>query len=255
MMNSPLANSYIYTGKILHRRYIPKEHSFIYSLYMLAIDVADIEKMPSSHGLFGFNWYNPLRFCEKDYLKGDPLPLKERIKDKVIQLNGHKEISKIVMLVQTRCFGLYFSPANFYFCFDKNDLCTQMLVEVSNTPWNERHYYLVNLSETLIDLKTKKQFQVSPFMEMEMDYFWKVKPPLNTNISINIENRKNNSLDSIQEKVFTANLAMTKIPFTKKNISKTLCAMPFMTLKIVLAIYWQALRLLFKRIPFLGYQN
>ena len=80
-----------------------------------------------------------------------------RIKHKIRKLNGHKDISKMLMLVQVRCFGLYFSPANFYFCYDKDDNCTQMLAEVSNTPWNERHYYLIDLLKDELDKTTKNR--------------------------------------------------------------------------------------------------
>ena len=134
----------------MHRRFSPKKHSFDYRLFMLALDVADVEKAQGGFGVFGFSWYRPLRFVEKDYIKGsvkervtsDPLSLNDRIKMKVQQLKGYADIKRIVMLVQVRCFGIYFSPANFYFCYDQDDKCTQMLAEVSNTPWNERHYYL-----------------------------------------------------------------------------------------------------------------
>ena len=143
----PFTQSHIYVGHIIHRRFTPKKHSFTYKLYMLLLDINDVEDTDKSKGIFGFSWYHPLRFVEKDYLRGEPFSLSKRIKNKVIQLNGYKDISRIKMLIQVRCFGVYFSPANFYFCYDKEGDCTQMLAEVSNTPWNERHYYLVSLAD------------------------------------------------------------------------------------------------------------
>ncbi|GAA6205611.1 MULTISPECIES: DUF1365 domain-containing protein [Thalassotalea] len=255
-MDNPFSQSYIYLGEISHRRFSPKKHSFKYRLYMLAIDITDIEKQTNKLGLLGSSWYHPLHFVEKDYLPGEPYSLRQRITNKVRLLNGYKDIEKIVMLVQVRCFGIYFSPANFYFCYDSSGKCTQMLAEVSNTPWNERHYYLVDLS-TNNEKVNKKAFQVSPFMDLDMSYFWHVKPPCNkdSKLVIHIENKRIDSDKNINKKLFDASLVMNKKPLTKTNLTKVWCQLPVMTIKIVFSIYWQALRLFIKRIPFLGYQK
>lgn len=255
-MTKPFERSSIYVGNIIHRRFSPKQHSFDYQLYMLALDVSEIEENRHGVGLLGFSWFHPLRFVEKDYLRGEPFNLKQRITNKVNELGGYTDIDNITMLVQVRCFGIYFSPANFYFCYDRHNSCTQMLAEVSNTPWNERHYYLIDL-QTKGEKVSKKNFQVSPFMDLDMSYFWQVKPPSDNNdkLLVSIANKRINTVSGQTEKLFDASLMMSKRPLDQKHLLAIWCQLPVMTIKVVVSIYWQALKLFIKRIPFIGYQK
>lgn len=225
---------------------------------MLAIDIDEIDKTLSPSWLLGFSWYNPIRIVSNDYVKkshnDDPDLLKQRIKNKVLGLGGDWQGNKIMMLVQARCLGVYFSPANFYFCYNKENECQYMLAEVSNTPWHERHYYLVDLQLGDKSLVTEKNFHVSPFMNLDMNYHWTIRSPQehHDNLLIHIENHINNEPNN---KLFDATLQLKKQTLTAKNLWHVWLSLPAMTIKICAGIYYQALKLFIKKVPFVPYQK
>lgn len=243
----------IYWGNVRHRRFGDITHEFSYQLYMMGLDLDELPQTTARSALFGTQWYNPIRFVESDYLaekkensiNNEPKSLKQRIASKVQQLGGvWSESNRVTMLAQCRCLGIYFSPINCFFCYDETGECRYMLAEVSNTPWRQRHYYLIDMQQ---ELKVKKEFHVSPFMDLNMTYFWKIKPPAKRTL-VHIESRRS-------DKIFDATLALTKQSVTKKNIRRTVFKIPAMTIKVVMGIYYQALKLFLKKVPFVAHPD
>jgi DUF1365 family protein len=221
---------------------------------MLGIDPAELANLKHVSKLIGTEWYRPIRVKASDYLAHESGTLSEKISKKLTELGADISESdnyRILMVVQGRCFGLYFSPINLYYYItqdESGETAKYMLAEVSNTPWNERHYYLIDMAK---QLPQSKDFHVSPFLDMNMYYLWKLK--LTDKLCfVHIENNRSPSeTDSI--KMFDATMALNRSPMTHKSIASTMKQLPMMTFSIVKGIYWQALKLFIKRIPFHGH--
>jgi len=243
-----IIHSCIYQGEVFHQRFSPCEHKFSYKIFFLAIDLDEQAQLNHVGRFFKTSGFAPLRFCASDYLQHSNKISKQDVWDKVVELGGQVKGGRVVFIGQVRCFGLYFSPINTYYCYDASDKLSYLLAEVSNTPWNERHYYLIDMQG---DKQSEKSFHVSPFMDLEMKYHWRIKPP-SQHLSLSLESRAHGME---HEKFFRANIAMTRQAFTNQNLLKNLLAIPVMTLKTVLGIYWQALKLYVKGVPYIAHSK
>lgn len=233
--------SAIYKGKVYHQRFKPTQHKFDYDIYLFWLKLESDELNALSDTLTYFSAHSKarVRFKREDYL-GDPsISLKQAVLERMTELNGGKALNgDVFMLGQLRMWGLYFSPVNFYYLRNVEGKYTHMLAEVSNTPWNERHHYLVNL-DTQAD--TPKAFHVSPFNPMDMTYKWSISQP---------SSRLSLAMDCVREdKEFSAGINLTKFTLDNANLSAALKRIPSMTIKTVAGIYWHALKLLLKRTP------
>jgi DUF1365 family protein len=224
---------------IRHRRFSPVGHDFTYPIYMLCLDLDELDNITNMKP-----WFNPagrglLRFKRQDYLFDKHSAIKQAVIDQAKSLGCTQQISRVYMLCQVRCLGLYFSPVNFYYLYDEQGLHS-MLAEVNNTPWGEKHCYLIPAHEP--DFEHPKAFHVSPFMDLNMNYRWAIEPPAEK-LRIHIENWRD-------EKLFDATLTLQRREFSAQQLRRTLIQWPAMSFSIVKGIYWQALRLFLKAIPF-----
>lgn len=230
-----MSENALYRGITWHKRHQPKVHTFQYALHLFWLNLHELETLPRGR-LFSTATGSLLRFRRRDYLQNAEQPLWQEALQTMSGLAGKALDGKVYLLGQVRWMGLYFSPVNFYFLQSENGDFTHMLAEVSNTPWNQRHCYLVDLK---LQADSQKVFHVSPFNPMDMAYQWSIAQP-GEHLSLCIRCKR-------QETEFEAGLKMTKIPLNSNSLFRVLLST--LTLKTLFGIYWQALRLFIKGTP------
>ena len=175
-------NHYIYTGTVRHRRHHPFEREFSYSVFMLYLDINDLDNVISRSILWNIDKPAIVSFNRKDFHGDVGVPLDTAVRDTVESRTGVRPKGRIRMLAHLRYFGYCFNPVTFYYCFSRNDDSVDyILAEVTNTPWKERYAYVLSASpergNSEIKSNMKKELHVSPFWDMDHMYEWVFSSP------------------------------------------------------------------------------
>lgn len=231
----------VYQGEVGHLRRSPRQHGFSYSLalYWLDCDMLD-ESALAQHGIC-YERFGALSYRRRDYLAGAD-NLLSAVSAKVAQLGGTVVPARVFVLTPLANWGLYFSPLTLYYCFDDNDTFCYLLAEVSNTPWNERHYYLQTIIAGQQRYQHAKAFHVSPFNPLAMQYHWQISTP-DTSLRCSISNTQQD------KQIFSAWINLTRQQLTASWKKRWLIRQPWQNVQVVLRIYWHALKLLLKGVP------
>ena len=242
-MEASELRSAILKGRVFHRRYRPTQHAFDYPTAQWWIALDELPRLQKLSRLLSTDKFAPLWFRRQDYLRGSEGDLAAAVRTKMSELAGEQLHGRVYFLGNLRTFGLYFSPINCYFLEqDDSGEYSYMLAEVSNTPWNERHYYLLDLGQ---ELAHDKAFHVSPFNPIDMRYEWQIRAPQNEPLhssTIHLAAVKS-------ERHFSATMRLQRQEMNRKTIRNVFLRYPINTLTTVFAIYWQALRLWLKKTP------
>ncbi|MEC8337065.1 MAG: DUF1365 domain-containing protein [Planctomycetota bacterium] len=243
-----MLKSYLYEGMLKHRRFHPRDHAFKYRLYMAYLDLDELDHACPKE------WIRRERFAWTSFLRSDHFGnprerLSESIKKLVYSKTGISVNGPIRLLTQLRTWGYYFSPLNMYYCFEADGTTLIAIVaEVSNTPWNEKHLYVLWEGNQLssgnaLKYRHQKAFHVSPFMSMDHIYDWSIGIP-REKLCVGIRSIHQNQV------LFHAGLELQRRALNRATLRRMQIRYPLLTIQIVTAIYHQAFRLWKKKLPF-----
>ena len=241
--------SCLYFGRVSHRRHggaaDPVSNSFEYRMFMAWLDLGELDTV--FRGRWFWSTRRPtLAWLRRDDYFGDPArPLEDTVRDLVETRTGRRPAGPIRLLTHLRYFGHCFNPVSFYYCYDiTGERLETIVAEVSNTPWGERHCYVLPRDEARVrgpmqEFALDKDFHVSPFLPMETRYQWRFSEP-GARLVVHLRNEEQG------RHAFDATLNLERREISGPALAGALLRFPFMTLRVVLLIYWQALKLKLK---------
>ena len=240
-----IKNSKIYTGKVIHKRFKPKEHYFKYNVFSLLIDLNELEEINKYIKFFSYNKFNIISFYDKDHGDRDGSSIKLWVKKNLRNIGIMTEDISIKLLCYPRIFGYVFNPLSTYFIYNKHSELISIFYEVKNT-FGEQHTYIFKAQDEItVQNKCKKKFYVSPFIEMDCEYHFKTLNP-REQLSV-VMNKK----DKDGKLLFASQDGISK-DFNNKNLILSYLTHPLMTFKIIGAIHYEAFKLWAKRIKLIA---
>lgn len=243
-----MKESMLFSGTLRHRRFLPKPHEFTYNIFYFYFNPNEISALCKDIFFLSKDKLNYLSFERKNYL-GDKSQSINHSVDALLATKGIARSSDVFMMTQLSHLGYCFNPISLYFTYNDNALQT-LIADVQNTPWGEKHAYILTEPKRIrpphYSFQFSKALHVSPFFKMDYIYDFNINLTKD-NFILHMQNMK----DAIKH--FDVTLSMTGVPFTAKALKQLVIKQPFVSQKIIFSIYWQALKLYIKHIPFVSH--
>jgi hypothetical protein len=238
-------HSALYTGTVMHQRLRPARHRLRYRMFSLLVDLDELAPLAQRLSLFSLNRFNLFSLHERDYGAGDGRGLRVHVERQLLAASLRTG-GAIRLLSMPRILGYAFNPLSVYFCHHPEGGLQAILYEVNNT-FGERHSYLVAVDESQRDgaqvtQRCAKQLHVSPFLAMEMAYGFFVEPPAIDKSGLRIRV----TAEDAEGVVLTASFDARQQALSDAALARVFLSHPLLTLKVMAAIHWEALRLWFK---------
>ncbi|NKI34433.1 DUF1365 domain-containing protein [Wenzhouxiangella sp. XN79A] len=234
------------TGTVWHRRRAPRDHAFAYRLWFSLLDVDRLDERFARSRLWSRGRFGLVRFRRADYFRPEVASLGDAVRDRIERELGERPGGPIRMLTHLRQWGLCFNPVTFYFAHRADGALLAILAEVHNTPWGERHAYVLDARDRTgptYRFGFAKAFHVSPFLPMDMDYDW----------TFTLEDQRvvvHMRVTRGGQDFFQAGMRLALAELDPAAMRRLPLTFPLQAVKVAGGIYWQALRLYVKRIPF-----
>jgi len=237
-------HSSIYEGTVVHERVRPKRHHLRYDVFTMLLDLDELPELDRRSRLFGYNRTAVLSFYDEDHGPTTGGALRPWVEARLAEAGLESDGGAIRLLCYPRIFGYVFNPLSVYFCYRQDGALSAILYEVCNT-YKERHTYIIPVddpSRNVIKQRCGKALYVSPFIDMKAEYLFRIVPPAD-NVNIVIRQEDADGL------LLAAAFQGARQPFTARSLTRNLIRFPFLTLKVIGAIHWEALRMWLKGIP------
>jgi uncharacterized protein len=246
--------SAVYEGWVIHRRRRPIEHEFRYRVFMPLFDLDELPELLDPFPLWSARRPAPAWFRRSDFLGDARTPIAEAARALSSERVGRRPAGPIRLLAHPRYLGVGFNPVSFLFCHGESGELDSVIAEVTNTPWGERHAYVLDARERppaadgTVGGQLDKRLHVSPFMGMDQKYEWWTSAP-GDRLRIGFRNLEDGKV------IFEASLSLRRREMSRRLMARMLLTYPPMTIATLARIYIQALRLRIKGAPWFAHSE